>query len=106
MRITDIRCYVIEDEHPLVPFRWRKGLPGSGDGTPIDQRPKSAILRMDTDEGITGATKIADGEAVASLTRRRLKSFDRRRCAADRAPVDQNVGDRPHRGDCIWLIWA
>ena len=61
MRITDIRCYVIEDEHPLVPFRWRKGLPGSGDGTPIDQRPKSAILRMDTDEGITGATKIADG---------------------------------------------
>jgi L-alanine-DL-glutamate epimerase-like enolase superfamily enzyme len=75
MKITDIRCYVIEDEHPSERFRWRKGLPGSGDGTPIDQRPKSAILRMDTDEGVTGATKIADGEAVASLTRRRLKSF-------------------------------
>ena len=30
---------------------------------------------MDTDEGITGATRIADGEAVASLTRRRLKTF-------------------------------
>jgi L-alanine-DL-glutamate epimerase-like enolase superfamily enzyme len=75
MRITDIRCYVVEGEHPLVPFRWRKGLPGSGDGTPLDQRPKVAILRMDTDEGITGATRIADGEAVASLTRRRLKSF-------------------------------
>ena len=30
---------------------------------------------MDTDEGITGATRIADGEAVASLARRRLKSF-------------------------------
>ena len=73
MRITDIRCYVIEDEHPPVPFRWRKGLPGSGDGTPINQRPKSAILRMDTDEGITGATKIADGEAVASLTQQRLR---------------------------------
>ena len=75
MRITDIRCYVVEGEHPPVPFRWRKGLPGSGDGTPIDQRPKPAILRVDTDEGITGATRIADGEAVASLTGRRLKSF-------------------------------
>lgn len=75
MRITDIRCYVVEGEHPPVPFRWRKGLPGSGDGTPIDHRPKLAILRVDTDEGITGATRIADGEAVASLTRRRLKSF-------------------------------
>ena len=63
MKITDIRCYIVEDDHPAVPFRWRKGLPGSGDGTPLDQRPKSAILRMDTDEGIIGATKIGDGEA-------------------------------------------
>ena len=73
MRITDIRCYVVEDQHPAVPFRWRKGLPGSGDGTPLDQKPHSAILRMDTDEGITGSLKVGDGEAVASLTRRRLK---------------------------------
>ena len=73
MRITDIKCYVVEDEHPAVPFRWRAGLPGSGDGTPLDQKPKAAILRMDTDAGITGSLKIGDGEAVASLTRRRLK---------------------------------
>ena len=75
MRITDIRCYVIADEHPPIAFRWRKGLPGSGDGTALTDRPKSAILRMDTDEGIIGALKIGDGEAVASLTRRRLKSL-------------------------------
>jgi L-alanine-DL-glutamate epimerase-like enolase superfamily enzyme len=73
MRIIDIRCYVVEDEHPAAPFRWRRGLPGSGDGTPLSERPKSAILRMDTDEGIIGSLKIGDGEAVASLTRRRLK---------------------------------
>jgi L-alanine-DL-glutamate epimerase-like enolase superfamily enzyme len=73
MRITDIRCYVIEDEHPAVPFRWRAGLPGSGDGTAIGEKPKAAILRMDTDTGIIGSLKIGDGEAVASLTRRRLK---------------------------------
>ena len=91
MRITDIRCYVVEGEHPPVPFRWRKGLPGSGDGTATDQRPKSAILRMDTDEGITGATKIADGEAVASLTRRRLKGF---------------VGDDPLMTERLWTkMW-
>lgn len=25
------------DEHPAVPFRWRRGLPGSGDGTPLSK---------------------------------------------------------------------
>ena len=54
MRITNIRCYVVADEHPPFPFRWRKGLPGSGDGTSLSEKPKAAILRMDTDEGISG----------------------------------------------------
>jgi L-alanine-DL-glutamate epimerase-like enolase superfamily enzyme len=91
MRITDIRCYVVADEHPATPFRWRKGLPGSGDGTPPDARPMSAILRMDTDEGITGSLKIADGEAVASLTRRRLKPL---------------IGDDPLMTERLWTrIW-
>jgi L-alanine-DL-glutamate epimerase-like enolase superfamily enzyme len=75
MRITDIRCYVVADQHPEVSFRWRRGLPGSGDGTALSERPISAILRMDTDEGLTGAVKVGDGEAVASLTRRRLKAL-------------------------------
>jgi L-alanine-DL-glutamate epimerase-like enolase superfamily enzyme len=89
--ITDIRCYVINDEHPAVPFRWRKGLPGSGDGTALSDKPKSAILRMDTDEGITGSVKIGDGEAVASLTRRRLKGF---------------VGEDPLMTERLWTrIW-
>jgi len=91
VKITDIRCYIVEDDHPAVPFRWRKGLPGSGDGTPLDQRPKSAIIRMDTDEGIIGATKIGDGEAVASLTRRRLKSL---------------IGEDPLMTERLWTrIW-
>lgn len=91
MKIIDIRAYVIEDDHPRYPFRWRKGLAGSGDGTPENERPRSAILRMDTDEGITGAVKIADGEAVASLTRRRLKSL---------------IGENPLLTERLWtLIW-
>lgn len=91
MKITDIRAYIVEDDHPQYPFRWRTGLAGSGDGTPLDQRPKSAILRMDTDEGITGTIRIGDGEAVASLTRRRLKSL---------------IGENPLMTERLWTrIW-
>ncbi|HLW91822.1 MAG TPA: enolase C-terminal domain-like protein [Roseiarcus sp.] len=91
MRITDIRCYVIDGEHPATPFRWRKGLPGSGDGTPRNQKPRAAILRMDTDEGVTGALKIGDGDAVASLTRRRLKPL---------------IGEDPLMTERLWTrIW-
>jgi L-alanine-DL-glutamate epimerase-like enolase superfamily enzyme len=91
MRITDIRCYVVADDHPAVPFHWRKGLPGSGNGTPPGDRPKAAILRMDTDEGITGNLKIGDGESVASLTRRRLKSL---------------IGDDPLMTERLWArVW-
>jgi L-alanine-DL-glutamate epimerase-like enolase superfamily enzyme len=91
MRITNIRCYVVNEAHPAVPFRWRKGLPGSGDGTSMAETPKAAILRMDTDEGITGCLKIGDGEAVASLTRRRLKSL---------------IGENPLMTERLWArIW-
>ena len=91
MKITDIRCYVVEDQHPPVPFRWRKGLPGSGDGTPASQKPRIGILRMDTDEGVTASIQVGDGEALASLTRRRLKKL---------------VGEDPLLTERLWaLMW-
>jgi L-alanine-DL-glutamate epimerase-like enolase superfamily enzyme len=91
MQITNIRCYVVNGAHPAIPFRWRKGLPGSGDGTPLTETPKAAILRMDTDEGVTGALRIGDGEAVASLTHRRLKSL---------------IGEDPLMTERLWTrIW-
>lgn len=91
MKITDIRAYIIEDDHPQHAFRWRQGLAGSGDGTAPGERPKTAILRMDTDEGITGSVRIADGEAIASLTRRRLKTL---------------IGENPLMTERLWtLIW-
>jgi L-alanine-DL-glutamate epimerase-like enolase superfamily enzyme len=81
----------VADEHPAVPFRWRRGLPGSGDGAPLSETPKAAILRVDTDEGIIGSLKIGDGEAVASLTRRRLKSL---------------IGEDPLMTERLWArIW-
>jgi L-alanine-DL-glutamate epimerase-like enolase superfamily enzyme len=75
VKITDIRCYLIEEPWAGDTYRWRAGLPGSGDGTPPGEIPRSAVLRIDTESGITGCVKINRGEAVASLTRRRLKSL-------------------------------
>ncbi len=75
MRITDIRCYLIEDPYVGDSFRWRAGLPGSGDGTRAGKVPRSAVIRMETDEGITGALKTGRGEAVMSLVDRRLKTL-------------------------------
>ncbi len=75
MRITDIRCYLVNDPYVGDTFRWRAGLPGSGDGTPAGKIPRSAILRIDTDAGITGAVKTGRGDAVMSLVERRLKTL-------------------------------
>ena len=74
-RITDIRAYVIERPNTAALYRWRKGLPGSGDGTPADRPERHAVLRMDTDAGVTGAIEVARGDAAADLCARRLKSF-------------------------------
>ena len=75
MKITDIRCYVTEAPLPHEQFRWRRGLPGSGDGTAHGQNQRSATLRIDTDEGITGCVRTGRGDAVASLVKRRFKAL-------------------------------
>ncbi len=91
MKITDIRCYLLEEPYPGDPFRWRAGLPGSGDGTPDGKVPRVAVLRVDTDEGITGCVKINRGEAVMSAVQRRLKKL---------------VGEDPLLGERLWhLVW-
>ena len=75
MRITDIRCYVVEEPFERDHYRWRNGLPGSGDGTPAGQNQRGAVLRVDTEAGITGFVKTGRGDAVASLVQRRLKKL-------------------------------
>lgn len=76
MIIQNIRCYVVEEALSSPPFKWRNGLQGGpGDGTPQDQMNRVAYLRMDTDEGITGAIKQARGDAIASLVLRRFKAL-------------------------------
>ena len=51
MKITDIKCYVLSHEGQAPAFHWRQGLrvPDFSGHTMY-----SAVLRVDTDEGITG----------------------------------------------------
>ncbi len=75
MKITDIKCYVLESPAPEPAFRWRTGLAGAGDGTPPGQPTANAYLKVETDEEIVGLATAGNGHAVASLVRRRLKKL-------------------------------
>ena len=58
-------------------FTGVKGLPGDGDGSPVGGKSYSAILKVETDEGFIGMAGTGGRTAkyLASITRRRLKSF-------------------------------
>lgn len=90
MKITDIKCYVTEYTAPPQIFRWRKGLQGSGDGTPPGSKGYHAIVKVETDEGIVG-TGSGRGHMMADLVRRRFKKF---------------IGMDPLNTEAIWReIW-
>src|SRR4051794_941557 len=91
MKITDIRCYVLEALAPPPLFRWRKGLAGSGDGTPPGEPTYSALLKVETDAGIVGVAGSGNGYATASLVRRRLKAL---------------IGSNPLHTEHLWKeVW-
>jgi L-alanine-DL-glutamate epimerase-like enolase superfamily enzyme len=73
--ITNINCFVLESPAPAPRFAWRRGLAGEGDGTPAGEPTYSAVIQVETDEGICGCARAADGQAAASLVRRRLKKL-------------------------------
>jgi len=49
VKITDVKI-TLTDNTVKHPFRWRKGLPGSGTGS------VGACIEILTDEGVTGKT--------------------------------------------------
>ncbi|MEM7535696.1 MAG: enolase C-terminal domain-like protein [Chloroflexota bacterium] len=73
MKITDIKCYVLEGIGKAPSFRWRTGLMGGNDGTLAGQPTYSAIVKVETDEGIVGVAHSGRGYAVADVVNRRFK---------------------------------
>ena len=73
MKITDIKCYVLESIAGQPRYRWRAGLQGGSDGTPSGQPTYSAILKVETDEGVVGMAGSGRGHYLADIVRRRLK---------------------------------
>ena len=67
MRITDVTLELVD--LPAQPaFRWRAGLPGS-EGPVV-----GGILRIHTDEGLTGEARTRRGRIVADLVERRIRA--------------------------------
>ena len=69
--ITNIRCYVVEEQDTVPQFDWRPGVPGGfSDGTPDGQTPHVAYIRVDTVGGVTGCIRKNRGDSVASIVPR------------------------------------
>ena len=104
MQITDIRCFLVEVPPPAHRFIWRRGLMGSMDGMTPTTKHYSAILKMETDEGVTGhadaylfqfvhhrsVTAGSDGITVRRKATHLLKPSSTERsassCSIERAP--------------------
>lgn len=90
MQITDIKCYLLEGVAPPPAFHWREGLPGAGDGTLPGDKTYSAVLKVETDVGVTGMAG-GRGQILFDIARRRFKQF---------------IGCNPLHTEQLWhLIW-
>ena len=90
MKITGFTCWLVESD-PGPRFIWRNGLQGSHGDIRPGTRPLTAVIRMETDEGVTGALSIGRGAAVIDLVARRWHSF---------------IGENPLLTERMWhLMW-
>ncbi|HHY51322.1 MAG TPA: racemase [Alphaproteobacteria bacterium] len=90
MKITGFTGWLVEAE-PGPKFSWRDGLPGSHDDIPRGTRPRKAVIRMETDAGLSGVIEMSRGDAVLDLVRRRYHAF---------------IGENPLNTERIWtLMW-
>ena len=90
MKITGFTCWLVETD-PGPKFIWRKGLPGSHGDVRPGRRPRKAVVRMETDEGLAGALEFRPGEVLFDMVDRRFHHF---------------IGEDPLMTEKIWnLVW-
>lgn len=90
MKITGFTSWLVERD-PGHKFIWRDGLSGSHGDIPPGTKPRSAIVRMETDEGIFGSIEMPRGDAMQDLVRRRYHNF---------------IGEDPLLTERLWnLMW-
>jgi L-alanine-DL-glutamate epimerase-like enolase superfamily enzyme len=90
MKITGFTCWLVETD-PGPKFIWRNGLPGSHGDVRPGRNPRKAIVRMETDEGLSGALEFRPGEILFDMVDRRFHHF---------------IGEDPLMTEKIWnLVW-
>lgn len=90
MKITGFTVWLVQAD-PGPKFIWRDGLPGSHGDIPRGTRPRKAVLRMETDAGVYGATEIPRGDSLLDLVCRRYHTF---------------LGENPLMTERMWsLMW-
>jgi L-alanine-DL-glutamate epimerase-like enolase superfamily enzyme len=74
MQIKSFTCWLVEVERGPE-FIWRNGLPGSDSDAPRGTKPRKAIVRMETVEGVSGVVAVPHGDGALDLVRRRFHHF-------------------------------
>jgi len=90
MKIESFTCWIVEGQR-APEFIWRNGLPGSNSDLRPGAAPRLAIIRMETDTGLTGTSVQSSGDAILDLVRRRYHHF---------------IGEDPILTEKMWsLVW-
>jgi L-alanine-DL-glutamate epimerase-like enolase superfamily enzyme len=90
MEITGFTVWLLEVE-PGPKFIWRDGIPGSHGDIASGNKPRKAVIRMDTDAGLSGVLEVGRGDAILDLVNRRWWWF---------------LGENPLMTERMWhLMW-
>ena len=74
MKITSFSCWTYEADIPSE-FLWRDGLPGSHGDIAPGANPVHAVVKMETDAGISAAVSLPRGGIVFDAVQRRFQQF-------------------------------
>lgn len=90
MKITSFTCWIVE-ESASPTFSWRNGLPGSDSDVMPGTKPQHAVIKMDTDQGVSAVITSPKGALVFNMVKGRFHHF---------------IGENPLLTERMWqLMW-